>query len=295
MTFFAPTILAEAAGLAETAGHEMTPKPEVIIPFAPGFGITNSTIAEVIAVIIVVTTVQVAMRAPKLVPSGAQNFVEWIVELMSDFIESLAGRETMQRGFWFFGGLFVFLLTENVLALLPGFGTFGWGHYVGGHSIWNFVVTRPFLRGANANVNATAAYAAIFFVMFFWWCYKQMGVGGSLRHIFGSKVRFPNPAINFGFIVIFFLVGWIEVISILVIRPIAFTFRLFGNIYGGEYLLESMYEMAPNFAFIILVPFYFYELLVAFVQAIVFFALTAAFTGMITNSDDHSDGKEGSH
>lgn len=257
-----------------------------------GFIVTNSMIAEAIAVIILIAVVQIAMRAPKLVPSGMQNFVEWIVELLSDFIESLAGRETMQRGFWFFGSLFIFIFLENILALVPGVGTIGYGHVApDGH----FEVTQPFLRGANANVDLTAAYSAIFFFMFFYWCIRHSGIWGSLVHIFGSKTKFSNVAANITFIVIFFLVGWIEIFSIFIIRPIAFTFRLFGNIFGGEYLLDSMYKMAPNFGFIILVPFYFYELLVAFVQAFVFLALTAAFTGIITNSGDHSEEAKGAH
>lgn len=269
---------------AEAAAQGMTPKPVDLFSIG-GFPISNSMIAETLAVIVIVSVVQIAMRDPKLVPCGLQNFVEWLVELMSNFLEGLAGRATTRMGFWYFGGVFVFVLSENLLALLPGFGTIGWGH---GTNIWNFEVTEPFLRGANANVNVTAAYAAIFFFMFFYWCWREAGVGGSLSHIFGSKVKFPNPFANFTFIVIFFLVGWIEVLSILFIRPVAFTFRLFGNIYGGEYLLDSMYKLAPNFAFIILVPFYFYELLVAFVQAFVLFALTAAFTGILTNTGDHS-------
>ena len=276
---------------AEEASQGLTKYPTDLFTIA-GFPISNSIIAETIACVVLITFVQIAMRAPKLVPTGAQNFVEWIVEMMSNFVENLAGRETMQRGFWYFGGLFIFILAENLLALLPGVGSIGYGFYKDDGS---FEVTQPFLRGANANVNVTAAYAAIFFFMFFYWIYRQLGVGGSLFHIFGSKVKFPNVVINWTFIVIFFLVGWIEVFSILVIRPIAFTFRLFGNIYGGEYLLDSMYKMAPNFAFIILVPFYFYELMVAFVQAFVFFALTAAFTGMLTNSGDHSSDNHDAH
>jgi F-type H+-transporting ATPase subunit a len=257
-----------------------------------GFQINNSMIAEAIACLGVITIVQFAMRAPKLVPSGLQNFVEWVVELLSNFIESLAGRETMERGFWFFGSLFVFVLTENLLALVPGTGSFGLGYGSG----WNFVLTEPYLRGANANVNTTAAYAALYFFLYFYFCYCKSGVRGSLFHVFGSKAHFTNPVVNWLFILIFFLVGWIEVFSILVIRPIAFTFRLYGNIYGGEYLLDSMYRLNPNFAWIILVPFYFYELLVAFVQAFVIFALTAAFTGIITNADDHApEAKEKSH
>lgn len=275
---------------AEAASQGMTPKPVDLFSIG-GFPINNSMIAETIAVVLIVVFVQVAMRAPKLIPSGAQNFVEWLVELLSDFIESLAGRETMRRGFWYFGGLFVFLFAENFLALIPGVGTIGYGRMEDGH----FEVTQPFLRGANANVNVTAAYAAIFFFMFFYWCFRQSGVWGSLVHIFGSKVKFPNPVANFTFIIIFFLVGWIEVLSILFIRPIAFTFRLFGNIFGGEYLLDTIYKMWPGGAFITLIPFYFYELLVAFVQAFVFLALTAAFTGIITNSGDHSAEAKDAH
>jgi F-type H+-transporting ATPase subunit a len=277
---------------ADTAAalEAMSPKPVDLFSIF-GFPISNSMIAEAIAVIVVVTVIQIAMRKPQLVPSGLQNFVEWLVELIANFVENLAGHKTMRLGFWYFGGLLVFVLFENILALMPGFGTIGYGH---GTNIWNFVVTKPFLRGANANVNVTAAYSAIFFVMFFYWIYRGEGFGGSFYHVFGSKVKFSNIFANWAFILIFFVVGWIDVFSILIIRPIAFTFRLFGNIYGGEYLLDSMYKLAPNFAFIILVPFYFYELLVAFVQAFVIFALTAAFTGMITNTG-HPEAEEAKH
>jgi F-type H+-transporting ATPase subunit a len=288
MTFVAP-ILAEAVANAPAEG--MKPYPVGLFSIG-GFVINNSMISEAIVTVIVVTIVQIAMRSPKLIPSGLQNLVEWAVEMMSNLVESLAGRDTMQRGFWYFGSLFVFIFAENFLALLPGVGTIGYGHEVNGH----FEVTQPFLRGANANVNVTAAYSAIFFFMFFYWCIAHSGVRGSLVHIFGSKVKFPNKLANTTFIVIFFLVGWIEVLSILFIRPLAFTFRLFGNIFGGEFLLDSIYKMAPNIAFITLIPFYFYELLVAAVQAFVIFALTAAFTGIITNSGEHApDAKGDSH
>jgi F-type H+-transporting ATPase subunit a len=263
----------------------MTPKPVDLFSI-DGFEINNSMISELIVTAIIIAVIQVAMRAPKLVPSGLQNFVEWVVESMSNFLETITGRETMQRGFWFFGSLLVFIISGNLLALVPGVGTIGFGS---GTSIWNFEVHRAFLRGTNANDNLTAAYSAIFFVMWFYWCFRKLGFRGFFFHIFGSKVHFPNPIANWVFIFIFFMVGWVEVFSILIVRPIAFTFRLFGNIYGGEFLLDSIYKMAPHFAFLLLVPFYFYELLVACVQAFVFFVLTAAFTGIMTNTGDHSE------
>jgi len=276
---------------AEEATEGLTKYPVNLFSI-DGFEINNSMISEIIVTGIIIAVVQVAMRAPKLIPSGLQNFVEWLVESMSNFLELLLDRPTLQRSFWYFAGLFVFIVAGNLLALVPGVGTFGFGH---GTSIWNFEVDRPFLRGANANDSLTAAYSAIFFVMFFYWCIRGAGVGGFLFHIFGPKVKFSNLFANIIFIIIFFLVGWIDVVSILFVRPIAFTFRLYGNIFGGEFLLDTIYKMAPNFSFILLVPFYFYELLVAVVQAFVFFVLTAAFTGLIANSSDHSSTSEKNH
>ena len=85
--------------------------------------------------------------------------------------------------------------------------------------------------------------------MWFYWCIRAIGVGGVLKDIFGSKVKFPNPILNFTFVLVFFFVGLMEVFSIIVVRPIAFTFRLYGNIFGGETFLDSIYHNAPNRAF----------------------------------------------
>jgi F-type H+-transporting ATPase subunit a len=271
---------------ADTAVVEgLTPYPSPLFHIG-GFEINNSMVATTLAAAVVIAIVQVAMRAPKLVPTGLQNFVEWIVEMLSDFTEGITGRPTMLRGFWFFAGLFVFIFAENILALLPGVGTIGYGHLApDGH----FEVTRPFLRGANANVNLTASYAAIFFVMWFYWCGRAVGAGGTLKHIFGSQVQFPNRFVNAFFIVVFFCVGWVEIASVFIIRPIAFTFRLYGNIFGGEYLLDSVYRMAPHIAFITLIPCYFYETLVAFIQAFVFYVLAIVFTGIFTSAEGQTD------
>jgi len=77
--------------------------------------------------------------------------------------------------------------------------------------------------------------------------------------------------------VVFFAVGFLEIISIL-FRPIALGFRLYGNIYAGENMLESMAVLVPALGWLIPVPFYFLELLMGLVQALVFTLLTAVFT-----------------
>lgn len=266
----------------------MKPNTVFTIPYV-GFEITSSMIVAAITTVLLIAFVQIAMRNPKLVPTGMQNFTEWVVEMLSNLLEKTLGYKMMVRGFWFFASIFVFIFGANLVSLLPFVGTFGYGHVVNGH----FEVEEPFLRGANADVNVTAAFATIFFFLWFYWSLSALGPWAFVSHIFGSKVKFPNMFGNALFGIIFFLVGIIELISILVIRPLAFTFRLYGNIYGGEYLLHAIYKMSPLFAPLLLVPFYFLELLVAFIQAFVFCILTAVFTSIMV-SEEHSE-EEGAH
>jgi len=286
MNLFSNLIFADAS-----AQPEGLPAAPVKLFSVFGLEINNSIIGETIAALVVIVLVQIAMRSPKLVPSGMQNFFEWFVETLGNFVESITGHETMRRGFWFFGGLFYFLFVENVLALLPGTGSIGYGHGEG----WDFKVDQPFFRGANANVNVTAAYAAIFFVMWFYWCFKSIGFGGVTKDLFGSKVKFGNTALNIGFGLLFIVVGMIEVFTIIGIRPIAFTFRLYGNIYGGETFLDTIYHTAPNhfWATLFLIPAYMWEFIVAFIQAFVFFILTVVFTGILTNAHAQAGGEHG--
>jgi F-type H+-transporting ATPase subunit a len=85
-------------------------------------------------------------------------------------------------------------------------------------------------------------------------------------------------------VVIFFIVGLLEIVSIL-FRPISLSFRLFGNVYAGENMLESMAHLVPSLAWLIPIPFYFMELLVGLVQALVFMLLTAVFTLLIAQHE----------
>ncbi|HEV2045651.1 MAG TPA: F0F1 ATP synthase subunit A, partial [Chthoniobacterales bacterium] len=105
------------------------------------------------------------------------------------------------------------------------------------------------------------------------------GVGGFLLHLFGPKGE-TSGILKVFMLVIFFMVGWLEVISIL-FRPISLSFRLFGNIYAGESILEAMSTMIPYLSWLLPIPFYFMEVLVGLVQALVFMLLTAVFTLLI--------------
>jgi F-type H+-transporting ATPase subunit a len=90
-------------------------------------------------------------------------------------------------------------------------------------------------------------------------------------------------------IVVFFLVGFLEVLSIL-FRPISLSFRLYGNIFAGENMLEAMGKLVPGLGWLLPVPFYFMELLVGIVQALVFMLLTAVFTMLICVHEESPGG-----
>jgi F-type H+-transporting ATPase subunit a len=216
-----------------------------------------------------------------------RNFWEWIVEGLHNFLENIIGRDLVTKGFWFFATIFIFILFVNWFGLIPGIGTVGWGHY---NPAGTFVVDRPLLRGGNADLNMTTAMSAVFFVMWFVWAIQANGVGGFLKELFGPKGE-TTGVVKILMVVIFFAVGWLEVISIL-FRPIALSFRLFGNIYAGESILEAMSTMVPWLSPILPIPFYFLEVLVGFVQALVFMLLTAVFTMLIA---EHQEGPEHAH
>jgi len=146
------------------------------------------------------------------------------------------------------------------------------------------------LRGGNADLNMTSAMAMIFFLFWIIWAIQANGVGGFLKHIFGAKGD-SKGLMKIAMVVIFFAVGLLEVVSIL-FRPISLSFRLYGNIYAGETILETMSKMVPSLSWLLPVPFYFMELLVGLVQALVFMLLTAVFTLLIAQ---HEPGHEAHH
>ena len=217
-------------------------------------------------------------------------------------MESIIGRDLARKTLWFFATIFIFILFTNWFGLLPGVGTIG----MGSHPTGSFLglasfdhVERPFLRGGNADLNMTAAMALIFMVLWFIWSLQAAGAKGFFLHIFGPKGD-NTGFIKYMMIVVFFLVGFLEVISI-AFRPVSLSFRLYGNIFAGENLLEALSNTVQHpawakavFSVLIPVPFYFLELLVGLVQAFVFMLLTTVFTAlMCTHEEEH--GKEQHH
>lgn len=243
--------------------------------------VSNSMIMVWLAVGLITLFCRAATHKLTVVPTGLQNFAEWVVESLYTFLEGLMGGHLVKRTFWFFGSVFFFILVSNYLGLIPGVGTIGW-NTLDSHGHHGFL---PLLRGANADLNMTAAMSFTFATLWFYWALTENSIKGFLSHIFAPKGAFTGIMLAM-MAVVFFLVGILEVVSI-AIRPVALSFRLFGNIYGGEQTLESLMALVPkSLAFLPALPFYFMELLVGFVQALVFTLLCAVFLKLIC---DHGD------
>ncbi|HUE41361.1 MAG TPA: F0F1 ATP synthase subunit A [Chthoniobacterales bacterium] len=281
------TMLATSAFAAEAAEQETVSLKAIPLVQIGKFAITNSMLVTWIVAFGIIVFAQIATRRIQSIPSGAQNFWEWLVESLYNFLEGIIGRDLVRKTFWFFATIFIFILFVNWFGLIPGVGTVGWGHY---DPNGTFHVDRPLLRGGNADLNMTTAMAAIFFVLWLFWALQANGVGGFLKHLFAPKGE-TTGFIGIMMAVIFFLVGWLEIVSIL-FRPISLSFRLFGNIYAGESTLEVMSTMVPYLSWLLPIPFYFMELLVGIVQALVFMLLTAVFTMLIAQ---HDTGPEHAH
>jgi F-type H+-transporting ATPase subunit a len=273
-----------APDAAESHGkHHGLPAAAVPVFKVLGLSITNSMLVTWVVALALIVFAQVAMRNMQPVPSGAQNFWEWMVESLYEFLEGIIGPALVKKTFWFFATIFIFILFTNWFGLIPGVGTIGWGT-PGEHG---FAISEPLLRGGNADLNMTLAMSMIFFACWLVWALQANGLGGFILHLFGPKGD-TTGLLKVLMIFVFIVVGVLEVVSIL-FRPVSLSFRLYGNIFAGENMLESMAHLIPSLGWLIPIPFYFLEVLVGLVQALVFMLLTAVFTLLICQ---HEEGHE---
>lgn len=268
--FSSPLFGAGAGGVSLTAEKAFSIGP---LP------VTNSMITSWIISLTIILVIRLLVGKTSLVPSKGQLFVESIVGGLRNVVEPIVGRKLFFPSFWLLSGLFIFILIQNWSGLLPGVGSVGYYDETGKYT--------SLIRPGNADLNMTLALAAVANLAWLYFIFKYEGLKSIIVHIFGNKADKNEVGIYtfIGLIPIFFAVGVIEVISIM-FRPVSLSFRLFGNVYGGESLLHKMFTIVPGFEWIVPVPFYFMEILIGLVQALVFMLLIAVFIGLMCNHGD---------
>lgn len=275
-----------AEGGHHSGGPPVTPAAPVLWDLGAKLGlpfpipITNAMVYTWVIMAFLFIVIRVGTRHMQVIPTGLQNFIEMFVEGLEDMTKGLLEPKVVRWVFPLIATFFIFIVLSNLLGLLPLVGSIGWGER-DPTSALPFALKHadvPLFRPPTADANTTIAMALVYFIMSTWWSIKYCGPLGLVKHIFGVKGGMTGP-ILIPLFFIFLFIGAIEMISIL-IRPVALAMRLYGNIYGGENVLTLMLGMGPKWMMgLAAVPFYFLELVVAVVQALVFTVLCIAFIG----------------
>ncbi|MCD6500755.1 F0F1 ATP synthase subunit A [bacterium] len=229
--------------------------PEYVLKIG-NFMISNTLVTTWVTMVILVIFAFFTTRKLKDVPKSKslQNIFETVTEILLKFIDSITrSRELTKELFSLIATFFIFILTANLLGLIPGF----LGAFVikeGGKDIALF-------RSTNSDLNSTLALAIISVVSIQYFGIKRLGLKRYLKRFF----NFTNP--------LKLIVGIFELISDLT-KILSLSLRLFGNILAGEVLLLVMAFLVP---YIIPLPFMILEVLVGFLQAFIFSALSLVF------------------
>lgn len=265
---------------------------------------TNALLMTLVVDIVLIVIAVVVGRNLQLVPRGLQNSVETLIEFFYNFVRGV-DRKHVGRLFALPATILLFFLVANYLALVPGVGSIGVcrpyseaaaseggtatePEEAGAATAWknfpfycdyNENVLIPALRAPAADLNVTFAFALVAGIMIEVWGFQALGLN------YLSKF-FVNP-FKQGAIATF--VGLLELIGEFT-RIISFSFRIFGNIFGGEVILAVM---SFFFAYLLPLPFYMFESFVAFIQAVIFALLTVIFGSVAMQA--HGDHDEEHH
>ncbi|MFC1892549.1 F0F1 ATP synthase subunit A [Chloroflexota bacterium] len=253
--------------------------PEVVFHIF-GFPVTNSMVGAWVTIVFLLAFSWAVTRRIRLIPGRFQSAFEFMLGSLYDFCKSVAGESNGRRFFPLVATIFLFVAFNAWLSLIPGFGSIEILNPEGQHV--------HLFRGPNTDINLPLALALVSFtaVLFFglktagfrylqqYFNFQQFfkGCGQLLR----GQVKAGLSGVLLGVIDLF--VGGLELLSHL-IRIVSLTLRLFGNMTAGEILLLVIAFLVP---WAVGTIFYGLELLVGFLQALIFAGLTLVFLTMAT-------------
>ena len=227
-------------------------KAEPVFTFF-GFPITNSFLTSLLAIVVIfILGVYYRSQINKKTTSksGFFYFLNFINKGLYNFFEPIFHEKTVVF-YPILATFFIFILLQNWLGLLPGVGSILIHHI-------------PLFRGGTADLNTTIFLGLASVILSQYYSIKYLGIKNYIKRFYDLK----NP--------MSFFIGTLEIVSEFS-KILSFSFRLFGNIFAGEVLLTIMAFLVPILA---PVPFFFLEIFVGFIQALVFAMLTAVFISL---------------
>ena len=265
---FPASVRNDHLGLTEPL--EQGEKPHASPLSSTKFAVTNTLLSAWLTTVVIVVFFVLVARKSKLVPGRLQGFVEALFEGMLGFCSTVLGPEMARRAFPIVATIFLFVLFNAWMALLPFY------QFVG--VIYDGHLKAHLLKSAGTDLNMPLALALVSFAFVEYWGLRTHGLGYFKKFFaFGNLLRGrPSGLINA-------LVGFLEGVSELV-RVVSFTFRLFGNMTAGEILVVMITFLVPFVA----TQFVFgLELLVGLIQAVIFASLTVVFLSVAVRHEEH--------
>lgn len=208
-----------------------------------GFPVTNTFLMTLLVGGFVLLLFSLGLRKKMILPGSLQNFLELILENILNFIDNITGdREKTEEIFPLAATLFILVLFSNLLELVPGLGVF------------------PFLRSPSSDLNFTLGLSISSMIAVHFFAVRRLGIVS-----YSKKYISKNPIMSF--------VGVLEAIGE-VTKTFSLAVRLFGNLFAGEVLLLVTSFL---FSYFLPIPFLFLEIMVGFIQAMIFSSLIIIF------------------
>ncbi|HAL44804.1 MAG: ATP synthase F0 subunit A [Planctomycetes bacterium GWF2_42_9] len=240
--------------------------PHKVFEFTVGnyiIPVSNHMIMIAFASLLLLIFIPIAARPKRLAPKGLQNMIEAVCVYLREEVARPALHEHTDRFISFIWTMFFFILTLNLLAMIPT------------EAIIHLITKKPNHYGgpATANIWITGALAVTTFFVTHIAGIRQQGI----VHYFKTFTP-PVPKVIWPFIFV------LELITAFV-RPFALAMRLFANMVAGHALMATLLGLIivfKNFwiggiAVGAIVGISFLELLVAFLQAYIFTLLSTLF------------------
>jgi F-type H+-transporting ATPase subunit a len=232
---------------------------------------SNHMLMITVAMLVLLIIIPLGARKRNLVPRGLQNLIESVCVFLRDEVTRPILGEDTDKFISFVWTIFFFILTLNLLGIIPT------------EAMFYFITGREnhFGGAATTNIWVTGALASVTFVLTHAAGIRRYGLLKYLAHL---APRVPLPILP--------LIFALEIISALV-RPFALAIRLFANIVAGHILLATLLGLIVIFkhwsavvgSLAAVVMMSFFELFVAFLQAYIFTLLSTLFISLALEAE----------
>jgi F-type H+-transporting ATPase subunit a len=175
-----------------------------------------------------------------------RNFFEYTAESVYGMVEGAMGEANAARFFPLIGALWMFILFNNLMALIPGF------------------------IAPTDTLKTNVGIALLVFFLTHYYGIREHGFINYFKHFMGPSIWLAP------------LVFPIEIISHLA-RPMSLSIRLMGNMMADHKVVMSFFALVP---ILVPLPFMLLGLLVCLIQALVFCTLAMVYIGMAIEHEE---------